>query len=46
MSKIVLFAAILSFGMTSTAFAHSGGGSKSSPAGMCCHAGSQPYHCH
>lgn len=25
---------------------HSGGCRKDSPAGMCCHAGSQPYHCH
>lgn len=25
---------------------HSGGCRKSSPAGQCCHAGSQPLHCH
>lgn len=25
---------------------HSGGCRKDSPAGMCCHAGSKPYHCH
>lgn len=25
---------------------HSGGCRKSSPVGQCCHAGSQPYHCH
>lgn len=25
---------------------HSGGCRKDSPYGMCCHAGSQPYHCH
>jgi hypothetical protein len=26
--------------------AHSGGCRKDSPQGQCCHAGSQPYHCH
>lgn len=25
---------------------HGGGCRKSSPAGQCCHAGLQPYHCH
>lgn len=25
---------------------HSGGCRKDSPRGQCCHAGSQPYHCH
>ena len=25
---------------------HGGGCRKDSPAGQCCHAGSQPYHCH
>ncbi len=25
---------------------HSGGCRKDSPQGQCCHAGSQPYHCH
>ena len=25
---------------------HGGGCRKSSPAGQCCHAGSEPYHCH
>lgn len=25
---------------------HSGGCRKSSPAGQCCHGGSQPVHCH
>jgi len=29
-----------------TIISHSGGCRKSSPAGQCCHAGSQPYHCH
>lgn len=28
------------------ALAHGGGCRKSSPPGQCCHAGSQPYHCH
>ncbi len=26
--------------------AHGGGCRKSSPPGQCCHAGSQPFHCH
>lgn len=25
---------------------HGGGCRKDSPSGQCCHAGSQPYHCH
>lgn len=25
---------------------HGGGCRKDSPAGECCHAGSEPYHCH
>ena len=25
---------------------HGGGCRKDSPTGMCCHAGSKPYHCH
>ncbi|PAU66230.1 hypothetical protein BZL41_02735 [Pseudomonas sp. PIC25] len=25
---------------------HGGGCRKDSPPGQCCHAGSQPYHCH
>ena len=25
---------------------HGGGCRKDSPQGQCCHAGSQPYHCH
>ncbi|WP_143535037.1 hypothetical protein [Roseivivax jejudonensis] len=25
---------------------HGGGCRKDSPAGQCCHAGSEPYHCH
>ncbi|MCW3783917.1 hypothetical protein [Defluviimonas salinarum] len=29
-----------------TAAEHSGGCRKDSPPGQCCHAGSQPYHCH
>ncbi len=29
-----------------TVVEHGGGCRKDSPAGMCCHAGSQPYHCH
>ena len=35
----------LTFGSQSE-IAHGGGCRKSSPAGQCCHAGSQPYHCH
>lgn len=30
----------------SSEIGHSGGCRKDSPAGQCCHAGSQPYHCH
>lgn len=34
-------------GMTDTqTVAHGGGCRKDSPPGQCCHAGSQPYHCH
>ena len=29
-----------------TSVEHSGGCRKSSPAGQCCHAGSEPLHCH
>ncbi len=29
-----------------TIVAHGGGCRKDSPPGQCCHAGSQPYHCH
>lgn len=31
---------------TVNASAHGGGCRKDSPRGQCCHAGSQPYHCH
>ncbi len=31
---------------TQTFIEHSGGCRKASPPGQCCHAGSQPYHCH
>lgn len=29
-----------------TSFEHGGGCRKDSPPGLCCHAGSKPYHCH
>jgi len=35
----------MSFGDAAVA-EHSGGCRKDSPKGQCCHAGSQPYHCH
>lgn len=44
MKKILLVLSLVAF--TSTAFAHGGGCRKDSPPGQCCHAGSQPYHCH
>lgn len=31
---------------TATTVYHGGGCRKDSPPGQCCHAGSQPYHCH
>ncbi|HAC49605.1 MAG TPA: hypothetical protein DCE85_10025 [Sulfitobacter sp.] len=31
---------------TSEVPSHGGGCRKSSPPGQCCHAGSEPYHCH
>lgn len=36
---------IASLGVSAAA-AHGGGCRKDSPQGQCCHAGSQPYHCH
>ena len=33
-------------GMVRSDAMHGGGCRKSSPAGQCCHAGSQPLHCH
>ncbi|MEM7491289.1 MAG: hypothetical protein AAF390_19420 [Pseudomonadota bacterium] len=46
--KITLPALLLaSFVLTAMpAAAHGGGCRKSSPPGQCCHAGSQPLHCH
>ncbi len=35
----------LSFNADDTVY-HGGGCRKASPPGQCCHAGSQPYHCH
>lgn len=32
--------------VTDDVTSHSGGCRKSSPAGECCHAGSEPLHCH
>lgn len=36
----------LSLKVGADAVEHGGGCRKSSPPGQCCHAGSQPYHCH
>lgn len=33
-------------GPLSQDLAHGGGCRKDSPPGRCCHAGSEPYHCH
>jgi len=44
MKKIILILSLLVF--SSTAFSHGGGCRKDSPRGQCCHAGSEPYHCH
>jgi hypothetical protein len=47
--KIHLFAAVMAAAMAfsaTTVWAHGGGCRKDSPPGRCCHAGSQPYHCH
>ncbi len=45
-----LVGAILALGPMSvwsdSEIGHGGGCRKDSPAGQCCHAGSQPYHCH
>lgn len=49
---LVLFAATQSFAAIpvlnpeQAQVEHGGGCRKDSPAGQCCHAGSQPYHCH
>lgn len=44
MKKALLIFSLFIF--ASTAFAHGGGCRKDSPQGQCCHAGSEPYHCH
>lgn len=36
----------VAFGSDISVFDHSGGCRKDSPPGQCCHAGSQPLHCH
>lgn len=47
MKKSILAVSFLSLAMLAgQAVAHSGGCRKDSPQGQCCHAGSQPYHCH
>ena len=45
MKLMILTLAVITFSITSV-MAHSGGCRKDSPRGMCCHAGSEPYHCH
>tara|TARA_R110001592_G_C12819637_1_gene718839 strand:- start:151 stop:330 length:180 start_codon:yes stop_codon:yes gene_type:complete len=44
MKKIIIVLSLIVF--ASTAIAHGGGCRKDSPPGQCCHAGSEPYHCH
>lgn len=44
MKKLIAIAALIA--VTTLAHSHSGGCRKDSPAGQCCHAGSQPLHCH
>ncbi|MGR3515167.1 MAG: hypothetical protein ACU0GG_20580 [Paracoccaceae bacterium] len=39
-------AAAVQIGIANETVDHGGGCRKDSPQGMCCHAGSQPYHCH
>lgn len=42
----VSFAAVSPEPVAGEDTAHGGGCRKDSPAGQCCHAGSEPYHCH
>ncbi|WP_349358310.1 hypothetical protein [Stappia sp.] len=44
-SLVCLAGLALAFATVSV-HAHGGGCRKDSPPGKCCHAGSQPYHCH
>ena len=46
MRKIVLIVFTIAFISPSIANAHGGGCRKDSLPGQCCHAGSEPYHCH
>jgi|GEM_PF-2918156 len=46
MKKIIYTLAILAILAPAFAVAHGGGCRKDSPSGQCCHAGSEPYHCH
>lgn len=46
MKKLVIITALIIIAFPAFALAHGGGCRKDSPAGKCCHAGSQPYHCH
>jgi len=43
---LALVATVALLSTPQIAEAHGGGCRKDSPQGMCCHAGSQPYHCH
>lgn len=54
-AAILIFTAPISSAMTlpaqsgvlvETSVNHGGGCRKDSPPGLCCHAGSKPYHCH
>jgi len=46
MKKLALTLTLFSLLLPSLSYAHGGGCRKDSPAGQCCHAGSEPYHCH
>jgi hypothetical protein len=46
MNKLLLALALVAFLTPSLTYAHGGGCRKDSPQGQCCHAGSEPYHCH
>ena len=45
MKRLIILAALAAF-IALPASGHGGGCRKDSPPGKCCHAGSQPYHCH
>ena len=44
--SVFVLPGLLLSALVAAAFAHGGGCRKDSPRGQCCHAGSQPLHCH